>query len=152
MTDLATLGQRIRHFRTERGLTLDQLGSATGIAGSQLSLMENGRREPRLSLLQSIATTLNVQVAQLLVSAPPSPRAALEIELDRMQRSAVYTGLGLPAIRPSRTMSDEVLGARTPSCASTCAPKTTTCPKLRSSPRTRSRASVTPPGRSPTVR
>ena len=33
MTDLATLGQRIRHFRTERGLTLDQLGTATGIAG-----------------------------------------------------------------------------------------------------------------------
>jgi XRE family transcriptional regulator, fatty acid utilization regulator len=84
MTDLATLGQRIRHFRAERGLTLDQLGSATGIAGSQLSLMENGRREPRLSLLQSIATTLNVQVAELLDSAPPSPRAALEIELDRM--------------------------------------------------------------------
>jgi XRE family transcriptional regulator, fatty acid utilization regulator len=111
MTDLATLGQRIRHFRAERGLTLDQLGSATGIAGSQLSLMENGRREPRLSLLQSIATTLNVQVAELLDSAPPSPRAALEIELDRMQRGAVYTGLGLPAIRPSRTMSDEVLRA-----------------------------------------
>ena len=111
MTDLATLGQRIRHFRSERGLTLDQLGSATGIAGSQLSLMENGRREPRLSLLQSIASTLDVQVSELLDSAPPSPRAALEIELDRMQRSAVYTGLGLPAIRPSRTMTDDMLRA-----------------------------------------
>ncbi|HNP15232.1 MAG TPA: helix-turn-helix transcriptional regulator, partial [Terrimesophilobacter sp.] len=55
MTDLATLGQRIRHFRSVAGLTLEQLGNEVGIAGSQLSLMENGRREPRLSLLQSIA-------------------------------------------------------------------------------------------------
>ena len=109
MTDLATLGQRIRYFRTDAGLTLDQLGVDVGIAGSQLSLMENGRREPRLSLLQSIAATLGVQVSDLLDAQPPTPRAALEIELDRMQRSAVYAGLGLPAIRPSRSMPDDIL-------------------------------------------
>ena len=50
VNDLATLGQRMRHFRTEAGLTLDQLGADVGVAASQLSLMENGRREPRLSL------------------------------------------------------------------------------------------------------
>lgn len=109
MTDLATLGQRIRHYRTDVGLTLDQLGAAVGIAGSQLSLMENGRREPRLSLLQSIARTVGVDVSDLLNEKPPTPRAALEIELDRMQKSAVYQGLGLPAIRPSRTMPDDTL-------------------------------------------
>jgi predicted transcriptional regulator/transcriptional regulator with XRE-family HTH domain len=109
MTDLATLGQRIRHFRNEAGLTLDQLGELVGIAGSQLSLMENGRREPRLSLLQGIAGTVGIPVSQLLDDAPPTPRAALEIELDRMQKAAVYQGLGLPAIRPSRTMPEETL-------------------------------------------
>ncbi|MHC5796889.1 helix-turn-helix domain-containing protein [Lacisediminihabitans sp. FW035] len=109
MTDLATLGQRIRHFRNEAGLTLDQLGERVGIAGSQLSLMENGRREPRLSLLQGIAGTVGIAVSELLDDAPPTPRAALEIELDRMQKAAVYQGLGLPAIRPSRTMPEETL-------------------------------------------
>jgi predicted transcriptional regulator/DNA-binding XRE family transcriptional regulator len=109
MTDLATLGQRIRHFRNEAGLTLDQLGNAVGIAGSQLSLMENGRREPRLSLLQGIAGTVGVPVSELLSEQPPTPRAALEIELDRMQKSAIYQGLGLPAVRPSRTIPDETL-------------------------------------------
>ena len=109
MTDLATLGQRIRYFRNQAGLTLDQLGDRVGIAGSQLSLMENGRREPRLSLLQGIAGTVGIPVSQLLDDAPPTPRAALEIELDRMQKSAVYQGLGLPAIRPSRTMPEETL-------------------------------------------
>ncbi len=111
MTDLVTLGQRIRHFRTIAGLTLDQLGAAVGIAGSQLSLMENGRREPRLSLLQPIASALRVEVADLLDGEPPSPRAALEIELDRLQRSAIYARLGLPSIKPSRSLPDDALKA-----------------------------------------
>jgi transcriptional regulator with XRE-family HTH domain/predicted transcriptional regulator len=111
MTDLATLGQRIRHYRTSAGLTLDQLGVQAGIAGSPLSLMENGRREPRLSLLHAISSALGVEVSELLDTKPPTPRAALEIELDRMQHSAVYAGLGLPAIRPSKSMSDDVLEA-----------------------------------------
>lgn len=111
MTDLATLGQRIRHFRSEAGLTLDQLGAEVGIAGSQLSLMENGRREPRLSLLQSISDALGVQVPDLLSGEPPTQRAALEIELDRLQRGAIYSGLGLPSIRPSRSMADDTLTA-----------------------------------------
>jgi predicted transcriptional regulator/DNA-binding XRE family transcriptional regulator len=111
MKDLATLGQRIRHFRTDRGLTLEQLGSEVGIAGSQLSLMENGRREPRLSLLSAIASTLSVQLADLLDDAPPNERARLEIELDRMQRSPIYGSLGLPALRPSRGLTDDALAA-----------------------------------------
>ncbi len=111
MTDLVTLGQRIRHFRAEAGLTLDQLGAVVNIAGSQLSLMENGRREPRLSLLQSIAAALNVETTDLLNPQPPTARAAMEIELERMQRSAVYSGLGLPTIRASRSMQDETLEA-----------------------------------------
>src|SRR5690606_14220733 len=41
----------------------------------------------------------------------PSRRAALEIELDRAQRSPVYAALGLPSIRPTKGMSDDVLDA-----------------------------------------
>jgi transcriptional regulator with XRE-family HTH domain/predicted transcriptional regulator len=109
MQDLVVLGQRIRHFRTGRGLTLEQLGSAVGIAGSQLSLMENGRREPRLSLLTSIAHTLGVQLADLLEASAPNERAGLEIELTSMQRSPVYASLGLPVLRPARSMPDDAL-------------------------------------------
>ena len=109
VNDLVTLGQRIRHFRTSAGLTLDQLGERVSIAGSQLSLMENGRREPRLTLLTAIAGALDIQLADLLDNAPPSRRAALEIELDRSQRSSVYGSLGLPTIRASKSTSDETL-------------------------------------------
>jgi predicted transcriptional regulator/DNA-binding XRE family transcriptional regulator len=111
MNDLVTLGQRIRHFRTAAGFTLDQLGERVGIAGSQLSLMENGRREPRLSLLQSIAAVVDIQLNDLLDDEPPSHRAALEIALDRAQHSSVYASLGLPTIRPAKGTSDETLEA-----------------------------------------
>jgi transcriptional regulator with XRE-family HTH domain/predicted transcriptional regulator len=111
VSDLATLGQRIRHFRGAAGLTLDQLGARVGVAASQLSLMENGRREPRLSLLGSIAEALGVPVATLLDPAPPTERAALEIELENAQASPVYAGLGLPSLRAGRSMSDDTLRA-----------------------------------------
>jgi transcriptional regulator with XRE-family HTH domain/predicted transcriptional regulator len=109
MSDLATLGQRIRHFRTARGLTLDDLGSAVGVAGSQLSLMENGKREPRLSLLTRVAESLDIQVSDLLSDEPPSARAALEIRLDQLQQGSLYSSLGLPPVRPTRSMSDDTL-------------------------------------------
>jgi predicted transcriptional regulator/DNA-binding Xre family transcriptional regulator len=90
-------------------MTLDHLGSLVGIAGSQLSLMENGKREPRLSLLSAIADALEVEVSDLLDENPPNERAGLEIELDRMQSSPIYASLGLPKVRPTRGMSDETL-------------------------------------------
>jgi len=109
--DLAILGQRIRHFRTERALTLDQLGEAIGLAGSQLSLIENGKREPKLSVLNALSAALDVDLSELLAREAPSPRAALELELARAQASPLYARLGLPAIRPGRGVSDETLRA-----------------------------------------
>ena len=41
--DLVTFGQRLRHLRRLRGLTLADLGERVGRAPSQLSLLENGR-------------------------------------------------------------------------------------------------------------
>jgi predicted transcriptional regulator/transcriptional regulator with XRE-family HTH domain len=101
----------MRHFRTEAGLTLDQLGADVGVAASQLSLMENGKREPRLSLLGTIAERLAIPVSELLAPTAPSERAHLEIELDRAQSSPVYAELGLPTIRAGKGMGDDTLRA-----------------------------------------
>jgi transcriptional regulator with XRE-family HTH domain len=109
--DLATLGHRIRHYRGERGLTLDQLGAAVGLAGSQLSLIENGKREPKLSTLDALASTLEVDLADLLSREAPSRRAALELELARAQANPLYAALGLPHVKPTRGMPDESLEA-----------------------------------------
>ncbi|MFS0712729.1 helix-turn-helix domain-containing protein [Microbacterium sp. 2P01SA-2] len=107
--ELATLGHRIRHHRVARGLTLDELGAQVGVAGSQLSLIENGRREPKLSLLQAIASATGTDVADLLSPEPPNQRAALELELERAQASSVFRRLGIAPVRAGKTMSDETL-------------------------------------------
>ncbi|TFD56173.1 XRE family transcriptional regulator [Cryobacterium sp. Hh7] len=103
-SDLILLGHRIRHFRGERGLTLDQLGALVHLAGSQLSLIENGRREPKLSTLQDLATALAVDLAELLRREAPNNRAALEIELDRAQKNPLYGALGLPVVKVTKGM------------------------------------------------
>ena len=107
--DALTLGRRLRHLRKARGLTLDDLGRQVGVTPSLLSLFENGRREPRLALLRSLAGALDVTVADLLDAEPPSRRAALEIALDRAQRSAGFERLSLPSLRPGRSLPLPVL-------------------------------------------
>jgi len=109
--DLLTLGRRIRHLRTARAMTLDELARRTGSTASHLSLVENGRREPRLTLLQQLASALGTSTTDLLSPEPPSRRAALEIELERAQTSPAYAALGLPTVRVSRTLSTDVLEA-----------------------------------------
>jgi transcriptional regulator with XRE-family HTH domain len=107
--ELSTLGHRIRHQRVSHGYTLDELGAIVGVAGSQLSLIENGKREPKLSLLQAIATATGTEVSNLLSTEPPNRRAALELELERAQLSPVFRRLGIPPLRVTRTMTDETI-------------------------------------------
>lgn len=105
------MGRRVRRLRQQRGLTLKQLGAAVGRAPSQLSLLENGKREPRLSLLQSLAGVLEVPVGELLAGPPPDRRTALELTLERAQRHPLYTSLGLPAVRAGRRLPMDALEA-----------------------------------------
>lgn len=106
---LTTLGHRIRHHRLENGFTLDELGALVGVAGSQLSLIENGKREPKLSLLQAIAQATHTEVTDLISGEPPNRRAALEIELERAQESPVFRQLGVAPVRVTKGMSDETI-------------------------------------------
>ena len=106
--DLVTLGQRLRHQRKSKGMTLEQLSEAVGRAPSQLSLIENGKREPKLSVLQAIAAALGVPLQDLLRAEAPSRRAGLEIELAHFQQTQTYASMGLPLVRmmkyiPART-------------------------------------------------
>src|ERR1700751_1391571 len=89
--DLATFGQRLRHLRRTQGITLAELGARVGRAPSALSLLENGRREPKLSLIESLARALSVTPEELLRPQPPSRRAQLEITLEEAQNDPPFT-------------------------------------------------------------
>ena len=107
--DLGLFGQRLRHVRRARGLTLAQLGERVGRAPSVLSLIENGRREPKLSLIEALAGALSVPVDELMRRRPPSRRAELEIALEHAQRDPVYAELGLPYVRAGARVPSDII-------------------------------------------
>jgi XRE family transcriptional regulator, fatty acid utilization regulator len=102
-------GQRLRHFRRLRGLTLAELGARVGRAPSALSLLENGRREPKLSLIEALASALAVPADELMRRQPPSRRAQLEVALAETQRDPVLADLGLPPLRVGAKVPNDVL-------------------------------------------
>ena len=107
--DLIALGRRVRHLRKQAGMTLDALAVELDTAPSQLSLLENGRREPKLSQLNQLARFFEITLDDLFGAEPPSKRAALEIELEKAQRGPLYSALGLPAVRISNRLPMDVL-------------------------------------------
>jgi len=107
--DPRVVGQRIKHERQERGLTLAQLAEPAGTSAPHLSQVENGHRQPTLRLLGALATGLGVPVEQLLRPEPPSQRAALELALERAQADPVYAALNLPRLRASARLPTVVL-------------------------------------------
>lgn len=109
--DAITIGRRLRHLRRSAGLTLDDVAAAAGLSPSALSLIENGKREPRLSVLPALASAVGSSASDLLAPAPPSRRAALEIALERIQRADSFAALGVPAVRTGPRLPMEALEA-----------------------------------------
>lgn len=107
--DLPTFGQRLRHYRLARGLTLAGLGQRVGRAPSALSALENGQREPKLSLLRSLAEALGTTPEELLVRQAPNRRAELEIAIARAAADPALAGLGGPPVRVSKRVGNDVL-------------------------------------------
>jgi predicted transcriptional regulator/DNA-binding XRE family transcriptional regulator len=102
-------GQRLKHARRAKGLTLADLGAKVGRTPSVLSLIENGKREPRLILVEQLAAALGVPVTELLKKQPPSRRAQLEIALEQAQQDPSYKALGLPELRVGTRVPTDVL-------------------------------------------
>ena len=63
---LADAGKRIRETRAAQGLNLEQLARLTGISAPALSLIETGKRDPRLTTLKRIADALRTPLATII--------------------------------------------------------------------------------------
>lgn len=63
---LADAGKWIRETRVAQDLSLEQLARLTGISGPALSLIETGKRDPRLTTLKRIADALRVPLRTLI--------------------------------------------------------------------------------------
>lgn len=74
---LSDVGQRLRDARVTRGLNLHQLARLTGISAPALSLIETGKRDPRLTTLNRITMALRLPLSDLLMT-PESSLGATE--------------------------------------------------------------------------
>lgn len=71
---LARFGQNVRAARLARGWTQEELAERSGLAPVQISRIERGKREIRLSSLLRLMDALNASADTLLIgvsSAPP---------------------------------------------------------------------------------
>ncbi|HEX4063888.1 MAG TPA: helix-turn-helix domain-containing protein [Streptosporangiaceae bacterium] len=107
--DRLTFGRRLRHLRRAKGLTLADLGAKVDRVPSALSMLENGRREPKLSLLTALADALGVPTEELLRRDPPNRRAQLEIAIEEAQRDPAFRSLGLPHVKVGARVPNDVL-------------------------------------------
>ncbi len=73
---------RVKELREEKGWNQTVLGYHAGLSPSQISQIENGKRNPTLETLQGIATALGVEVGDLFpkASAPPESELAGQSE------------------------------------------------------------------------
>jgi DNA-binding NtrC family response regulator len=65
----AAIGRHIHHFRTSRGLTLEQLAHRTNLSISLLAEIERGEPSVSVSSLFAIATVLDVRMTELVAGA-----------------------------------------------------------------------------------
>ncbi|CAM4168230.1 helix-turn-helix domain-containing protein [Kibdelosporangium persicum] len=95
---LAEVGPRLKRVRTERGVTLTELATVTGISKSTLSRLESGLRKPSLELLLPIAQAHQVPLDEL-VGAPEVGDPRVRIAPRRVrQRDGKYVTV-LPLTR-----------------------------------------------------
>ena len=68
------VGAQVRRLRTDRGLTLAQVGELADLNVGYLSQVENDKASPSLETLAAIADVFEVPITWLLVDAAPAPR------------------------------------------------------------------------------
>ena len=113
--NLVELAQRIRSFRLDQRLTLEEVASRTGLTRSWLSKVENFRVTPSLPALAQIAVALGVTTADLVAGLDEKPTFVvvrkderLPVERDKSHNNTtLYESLAHK--RPNRAMDPFLL-------------------------------------------
>jgi len=68
--NLEIIGQRIRRERTSRLIKQETLGKSVNLSKSEISRIENGKREMKLSKLIELAKAIGINPSLLLDEIP----------------------------------------------------------------------------------
>lgn len=76
------IGLRIKCLRGDKGLTLQELASESGVSKSMLSQIERGMTNPTLAILWSLTQSLGITVAELLADAEESADGSMPVFME----------------------------------------------------------------------
>lgn len=62
---MGNFGKKLRVARKKRGLTLDQVYERSGVQPGEISRVERGLRDPKVSTLEKLAAAVGIPVGQL---------------------------------------------------------------------------------------
>ena len=77
------IGQKIRKYRKEKGLSQERLAEKVNISVTHMSHIETANTKLSLPVLVDIATVLQVQTDELLFDSKPQGSAALLMQIIR---------------------------------------------------------------------
>ncbi len=83
--DLKRIAGRIRRWRDEAGLTLQQLGDRSGVSASTIHKIENLQTVPTIAVLLKVANGLNRRPSELLAEEDTGKQVAVLRRDDRQQ-------------------------------------------------------------------
>lgn len=103
-------GPRVRDLRRERGLTLEDLASRSGVSRAMISKLERGEKNPTLVVAAKVAEGLGITLSQLMgieerrevVVVPREKRMVMrdpETGFERQLLSPSFGGRGVEFIR-----------------------------------------------------
>lgn len=71
MPDVAgNLGRNLRRARAERDLTQEQVAHRSGVHATEVSRIERGKRDPRISTVERLAKAVELSTSDLLREDP----------------------------------------------------------------------------------
>lgn len=88
------IGDRLKHYRTRKGLSLSELAERAGIAKSYISSIErNIQTNPSIQFLEKVSKVLNVPVDTLLHESVDSDIENLDDEWLDLVQEAMDSGI-----------------------------------------------------------
>lgn len=99
------VGERLRRWRRQRNLTLDEVASRAGCSPSMVSKIETKKAEASLTLLRRLAAALDVNVAAVFEEAGSERVVTKPAQRPRLDGDALRSGDGIVLERlvPYRT-------------------------------------------------
>ena len=90
--DRYDFGNRLYKLRTEKGYTQEKLGKMLGVSNKAISKWENGTTQPRLQMLDKIASCFDMSVEELLENTDEKSYDTYETESKVTKTDAQFNG------------------------------------------------------------